>query len=79
MKNGILNRRFIVNINDKKFEVRVTRFLSISVKELAVIKYSIKSLNSNTKIKFVPYLDSNIKMKIQTMRKSFGMEFLQVL
>ncbi|MBH7076674.1 glycoside hydrolase family 65 protein, partial [Clostridioides difficile] len=71
MKNGILNRRFIVNINDKKFEVRVTRFLSISVKELAVIKYSIKSLNSNTKIKFVPYLDSNIKNEDSNYEEKF--------
>ncbi|MEZ7089587.1 glycoside hydrolase family 65 protein [Clostridioides difficile] len=71
MKNGILNRRFIVNINDKKFEVRVARFLSISVKELAVIKYSIKSLNSNIKIKFVPYLDSNIKNEDSNYEEKF--------
>lgn len=61
MKNGILNCRFIVNINDKKFEVRVVRFLSIFVKEFVVIKYSIKLLNFNIKIKFVLYLDLNIK------------------
>ncbi|MGO1044418.1 glycoside hydrolase family 65 protein [Clostridioides difficile] len=71
MKNGILNRKFTVNINGKKFEANITRFLSISVKELAVIKYDIKALNSSAKIKFIPYLDSNIKNEDSNYEEEF--------
>lgn len=71
MKNGILRRKFIVNINGKKFEANITRFLSISVKELAVIKYDIKALNSSAKIKFIPYLDSNVKNEDSNYEEEF--------
>ncbi|MCC0733525.1 MULTISPECIES: glycoside hydrolase family 65 protein [unclassified Clostridioides] len=71
MKNGILKRKFTVNINGKKFEANITRFLSISVKELAVIKYDIKALNSSAKIKFIPYLDSNIKNEDSNYEEEF--------
>ncbi|MCC0695008.1 glycoside hydrolase family 65 protein [Clostridioides sp. ES-S-0048-02] len=71
MKNGILKRKFTVNINGKKFEANITRFLSVSVKELAVIKYDIKALNSSAKIKFIPYLDSNIKNEDSNYEEEF--------
>ncbi|UWD46931.1 family 65 glycosyl hydrolase domain-containing protein [Clostridioides difficile] len=71
MKNGILKRKFTVNINGKKFEANITRFLSISVKELAVIKYDIKALNSSAKIKFIPYLDSNVKNEDSNYEEDF--------
>ena len=61
MKNGVLTRKFIANIDNKEIEVNIVRFLSISRKELAVIKYDVKALNFDGKIKFVPYLDSNVK------------------
>lgn len=60
MKNGVLTRKFIASIDNKEIEVKVVRFLSISRKELAVIKYDVKALNFDGKIKFVPYLDSNV-------------------
>ena len=60
MKNGVLTRKFIANIDNKEIEVNIVRFLSISRKELAVIKYDVKALNFDGKIKFVPYLDSNV-------------------
>ncbi len=60
MKNGVLTRKFVVSIDNKEIEVKVVRFLSIAQKELAVIKYDVKSLNFDGKITFIPYLDSNV-------------------
>ena len=60
MKNGILTRTFIANIDDLKVEVKVQRFLSIKRKELAVIKYDVRALNFDGEITFIPYLDGNV-------------------
>lgn len=61
MKNGILTRRFVAETCGKEIEVNVVRFLSIVRKEMAVIKYDVKSLNFDGEITFKPYLDSNVK------------------
>ena len=60
MKNGILTRTFIANVDGSKIEVKVQRFLSIKRKELAVIKYDVRALNFDGEITFVPYLDGNV-------------------
>lgn len=71
MKNGVLTRKFIANIDNKEIEVKVVRFLSISRKELAVIKYDVKALNFDGKIKFVPYLDSNVANEDSNYEEEF--------
>lgn len=71
MKNGVLTRKFIANIDNKEIEVNIVRFLSISRKELAVIKYDVKALNFNGKIKFVPYLDSNVANEDSNYEEEF--------
>ena len=60
MKNGILTRTFIANMDNLKVEVKVQRFLSIKRKELAVIKYDVRALNFDGEITFIPYLDGNV-------------------
>ena len=71
MKNGVLTRKFIANIDNKEIEVNIVRFLSISRKELAVIKYDVKALNFDGKIKFVPYLDSNVANEDSNYEEEF--------
>src|SRR5699024_10230338 len=79
MKNGILTRKFIADIEGYEIEAKVTRFLSLVSKELGVIKYEVKSLNFDGEIMFCPYLDSNVKMKTQIMMKHFGLILVQIL
>ena len=79
MQNGVLTRKFIADICGNEIEVNVVRFLSIATKELGVIKYEVKSLNFDGEISFVPYLDSNAKMKIQIMKKLSGLTYHQML
>ena len=71
IKNGVLTRKFIANIDNKEIEVNIVRFLSISRKELAVIKYDVKALNFDGKIKFVPYLDSNVANEDSNYEEEF--------
>lgn len=60
MKNGLLSRRFVVDIDGTKVEVNFERFLSIVEKELAVIKCSIKVISGKANIKIVSKLDGNV-------------------
>ncbi|MGL5346209.1 MAG: glycoside hydrolase family 65 protein [Peptostreptococcaceae bacterium] len=71
MKNGLLTRKFTVEIQDKKIEVKVTRFLSIATKEMAAIKYEVKSLNFDGEITFIPYLDSDVRNEDSNYEESF--------
>ncbi|GAB4162422.1 MAG: glycoside hydrolase family 65 protein [Winogradskyella sp.] len=61
MKEGWLSRYFIATLqNNTKVEVTVKRFLSLDMDELGAIDYSIKPLNSDASITYVPYIDSGI-------------------
>ena len=71
MKNGTLTRKFIANIDGYEIEAKVTRFLSIVVKELGVIKYEIKALNFDGEVMFCPYLDSNVKNEDSNYDEAF--------
>lgn len=62
MKEGWLSRSFIAILqNGIQIKVNTKRFLSMDFDELGVIQYSITPLNSNAKITYIPYIDSNIK------------------
>lgn len=74
MKNGILTRKFKVEINRDKIEVNVVRFLSINTKELGVIKYEVKSLNFDGEVTFIPYLDSNVKNEDSNYEEEFWID-----
>lgn len=71
MKNGVLTRKFVADINGKKIEASVTRFLSIKTKELGVIKYEVKALNFDGEITFTPYLDSDVKNEDSNYEEAF--------
>ncbi len=62
MKEGWYLRTFEATLpNDIEIEVRVLRFLSLVQDELGAIRYQLKILNKDAKVKFQSYLDSGIK------------------
>ncbi len=60
MKNGVLNRYFTIRKNNKNFEMRVQRFVSIDTKEICAINYEVKAIDSKAFIEFFPYIDADI-------------------
>jgi len=74
MKNGILYRTFISNINGKRTKFEVTRFLSIVQKELCVISYEATPLNYSGEITFIPYLDGDVINEDSNYNEKFWLE-----
>ncbi len=62
MKEGLLQRSFQIEINNKQFQIDVERFISRDADEIACIRYSIKALSDAT-LKFTNYLDGYVKNK----------------
>lgn len=62
MKEGLLQRSFQVEINNKHFQIDVERFISRDADDIACIRYSIKSF-SDANLKFTNYLDGHVKNK----------------
>ncbi|WP_062352100.1 glycoside hydrolase family 65 protein [Bacillus kwashiorkori] len=60
MKEGILKRSFIVEKNNKKFQLNFERFVSLDVKELCAIKLTITSLDGKANIQVYSALDGNV-------------------
>ncbi|UII78197.1 glycoside hydrolase family 65 protein [Flagellimonas sp. CMM7] len=61
MKEGWYQRSFQATLSNKiQVEAKITRFLSLEVDEVGAIKMELELLNSNAKVKFVPYIDSGI-------------------
>ncbi len=60
MQKGILTRQFTVLKNDKRYEIRATRFLSIETRELAVIQYTITALDGDAELVLAPFLDGEV-------------------
>ncbi len=61
MKEGWYQRSFnAVTENDVKVTIKATRFLSLDIDELGVIKYEVTPVASSVEVIFSPYLDANI-------------------
>lgn len=60
MKKGVLVRRFTIDRNGNRFEFEVQRFVSIDTKEICAIKYKVKSVDSDSNIEFIPYIDADV-------------------
>ncbi len=71
MKNGVLTRKFVAEVEGKEVEVKVVRFLSIATKELASIKYEVKALNFDGEVTFVSYLDADVTNEDSNYDESF--------
>ena len=62
MKEGWYRRSFVATMpNSIKVSVKATRFLSLDLDELGVIKFELTPLNEKAEVVFKPYLDSGIK------------------
>lgn len=62
MKEGLLQRSFQVEINNKVFQISVERFISRDADEIACIRYTINAL-SDASLQFTNYLDGFVKNK----------------
>ncbi|WP_298487343.1 glycoside hydrolase family 65 protein [uncultured Maribacter sp.] len=61
MQEGWYKRTFKATLpNTNKVEVAITRFLSLDIDEVGAISYTVKVVNHDAVVKFVPYLDSGI-------------------
>lgn len=61
MKEGWYQRSFQATLpNQIQVEAKITRFLSLDIDEVGAIKMELALLNSDAKVKLVPYLDSGI-------------------
>lgn len=64
MREGFLERSFeITSPKGHHIQVFVKRFLSLAEKEVCAISYSIKSLNFDGRISFMPIIDGDIKVQ----------------
>ena len=72
MKEGWLKRSFDAKLrNGDKIAVESIRFLSLKIKEIGVIKYSITPLNFSGIIEMSPYLDAGIMNQDTNYDESF--------
>jgi maltose phosphorylase len=72
MQEGWYQRSFhAVLQNGIEISVNVTRFLSLDIDELGVIKYEVTPVNSDAKIVFNPYLDAGIENEDTNWEEKF--------
>lgn len=60
MEKGLLRRNFKINRSGRAFQIDVDRFVSIDTKEICAIRYSVKALDSDAVIEFMPYIDADV-------------------
>ena len=62
MRNGVLQRNFIVEINNgNQIQVNSTRFCSLTSDSIGAIRYNIKPLNFSGNFNVSPYIDADVK------------------
>lgn len=72
MREGYLERTFEAsNFKGHRIQVTVRRFLSMSDTELAAISYSVKSLNFDGHISFLPLIDGDVRNKLTNYDEPF--------
>ncbi|SEO21484.1 maltose phosphorylase [Amphibacillus marinus] len=71
MKQGILTRSFIWEKNDLRVAFRFTRFVSASVKELAVVNIKVQVIKGNAQLSLIPFMDGNVVNEDSNYQESF--------
>jgi maltose phosphorylase len=62
MREGSLERSFeVASPGGHKIQVKVKRFLSLAETEIGAINYSVKSLDFEGRISFMPVIDANVR------------------
>ncbi|WP_101772570.1 glycoside hydrolase family 65 protein [Peptostreptococcus faecalis] len=71
MREGILHRNFTIKRNNNRFEIKVSRFVSIAQKEICAINYEVHSVDTDCIVEFVPYIDANVKNEDSNYNEKF--------
>ena len=70
MREGWLKRDVVLETkNGDKLKISSKRFYSLKRKEIGAIKYSITSLQSNTNVKILPFVDTEIRNNDSNWRR----------
>jgi len=61
MRESVLRRSFVfTGKGGSSFEIKTERFISYSDLDLALIKYSVKSITKDAKVAFIPFLNGDV-------------------
>jgi maltose phosphorylase len=72
MREGFLERSFeATNFKGHRIQVTVKRFLSMADTEVAAISYTVKSLNFDGHISFLPLIDGDVRNKLTNYDEPF--------
>ena len=72
MREGFLERTFeATNFKGHRIQVSVKRFLSMAETEIGAISFTVKSLNFEGRISFLPLIDGNVRNKITNYDEPF--------
>jgi len=72
MREGFLERTFeATNFKGHRIQVTVRRFLSMAETEIGAISYTIKSLNFEGRISFLPLIDGDVRNKFTNYDEAF--------
>ncbi len=74
MKHGYLFRTFtMIDGVGRETKVEVTRFFSITEKEIAAVSYKVTPLNHDAHVTFTPYLDGDVRNEDANYDEDFWM------
>lgn len=72
MKESVLRRHFIfIGTDGAEYEINTERFISYADPDLAVIKYSVKSLSRDADITLIPFLNGDVKNEDANYNEKF--------
>jgi len=72
MHEGYLERTFeAISQKGHKIQVSVKRFLSMAESEVGAISYSVKSINYEGRISFMPLIDADVRNKLTNYNEPF--------
>jgi len=72
MREGFLERTFdAVSFKGHRIQVSVKRFLSMAENEVGAISYSVKSLNYEGRISFLPLIDGDVRNQYTNFNEQF--------
>lgn len=74
MQTGILSRSYTLVRDEVEVQLHFKRFVSIVVKELALIEVSAKVLKGSSKITFRPLMDGNVTNEDSNYEENFWLE-----
>ncbi|MGH4049781.1 MAG: glycoside hydrolase family 65 protein [Clostridium sp.] len=78
MKEGYLSRSFVAKLpSGKEVKVDAKRFVSITLKEIGAIKYSITPINFDGTLSILTYLDGDVKNEDSNYDEKFWDEVLK--